>query len=142
MGVIAAVLGMGLAAADGRGVGCGRVLAPHHVLVKSALFLTIGVAAAASPRRLFGVVFFGGGAGTRSWRPALDRSALAKLAIKAPLGNGTAATLAAAAGTTSHAAFSCFALRGWLRKKDDWRLLPASSCRGSPSPPPPFSFPG
>ena len=29
----------------------------HHVLVKSALFLTIGVAAAARGRRLWGVVF-------------------------------------------------------------------------------------
>jgi len=50
MGLVAAALGMGLAAGDS-GAGWGASFsAAHHVLVKGALFLAIGVSAAAGPR--------------------------------------------------------------------------------------------
>jgi formate hydrogenlyase subunit 3/multisubunit Na+/H+ antiporter MnhD subunit len=51
MGVIAVVLGMGLAAADKGAALDAAFYAAHHVLVKSALFLAIGVVAATSSRR-------------------------------------------------------------------------------------------
>ena len=51
MGVIAVVLGMGLSAADKGAALDAAFYAAHHVLVKSALFLAIGVVAATSSRR-------------------------------------------------------------------------------------------
>ena len=102
MGVIAAVLGMGLAAADKGAALDVAFYAAHHVLVKGALFLAVGVVAASSARRLW-----------RGAAPAavlalslgglpLTGGALAKLAIKAPLGDGIVGSLAtvSAAGTT------------------------------------------
>ena len=100
MGVIAAVAGMGLA----RGVEATplalAVYAAHHVLVKGALFLSVGVDQTAHRRWLVlwpallltlslgGAPFTGG--------------SLAKFAIKTPLGDGVAAGLStlSAAGTT------------------------------------------
>ena len=46
MGLIAAVIGMGLAAGDSSTASAAGFIAAHHVLVKGALFLAIGVAAA------------------------------------------------------------------------------------------------
>jgi formate hydrogenlyase subunit 3/multisubunit Na+/H+ antiporter MnhD subunit len=48
MGVIAAVLGMGLAAADKGADLDAAFYAAHHALVKGALFLAVGVVAASS----------------------------------------------------------------------------------------------
>ncbi len=45
MGLVAAVLGMGLAAGDGAGMAA-AFYAAHHVLAKGALFLAVGVVAA------------------------------------------------------------------------------------------------
>ena len=50
MGVIAAVLGMGLAAGDQGAALDAAFYAAHHVLVKGALFLAVGVVAATSAR--------------------------------------------------------------------------------------------
>jgi multicomponent Na+:H+ antiporter subunit A len=102
MGLIAAVLGMGLAAADPTAAPGAALYAAHHVLAKGGLFLAVGVVAATSPRRLWlvlppvavlalslgGLPFTGG--------------ALAKLAVKEPLGTGVVGTLSAlsAIGTT------------------------------------------
>jgi formate hydrogenlyase subunit 3/multisubunit Na+/H+ antiporter MnhD subunit len=102
MGVIAAAAGMGLASADLRAPLDTAFYAAHHVLVKGALFLAIGVCAATGARRhwlafipavvlalsLAGLPFTGG--------------ALAKFAVKGPLGDGAIGALAAlsAAGTT------------------------------------------
>jgi formate hydrogenlyase subunit 3/multisubunit Na+/H+ antiporter MnhD subunit len=52
MGVIAAVLGMGLAAGNDGAVLAASVYAAHHILVKEALFLAVGVVAATSARCL------------------------------------------------------------------------------------------
>jgi formate hydrogenlyase subunit 3/multisubunit Na+/H+ antiporter MnhD subunit len=102
MGGVVAILGMALARGDGAGVSAASFTAAHHVLVKGALFLAVGVAAVTGARRRWIV-----------WAPALVLSlslggfpltggGLAKLAAKASMGEGVAAMLAAlsAAGTT------------------------------------------
>ena len=102
MGVVVAALGMGLAAGDGKAGMAAAFYAAHHVLVKGALFLAVGVAAA-------------GTQGRRGWvlAPALllclglgglplTGGAVAKFAVKDAFGTDLAAALSAAsaAGTT------------------------------------------
>ena len=101
MGFLAAVLGMGLSAGDAGAAPIAALYAAHHVLVKGALFLAIGVAAMAGANRL-GVVLVPGviiGLGLAGL--PLTGGALAKLAAKAPLGYGFVGILAtwSAAGT-------------------------------------------
>jgi multicomponent Na+:H+ antiporter subunit A len=102
MGVVAAVLGMGLAAGDAKAGVAAAFYASHHVLVKGALFLSVGVIAASSAGRravvlvpamllclgLGGLPFTGG--------------AIAKYAVKDQLDVGVVGWLAAASavGTT------------------------------------------
>jgi formate hydrogenlyase subunit 3/multisubunit Na+/H+ antiporter MnhD subunit len=102
MGVVAAVLGMGLAAGDAKAGMAAAFYASHHVLVKGALFLSVGVIAASGPGRramvlapamllclgLGGLPFTGG--------------AIAKYAVKDQLDVGVVGWLAAASavGTT------------------------------------------
>jgi formate hydrogenlyase subunit 3/multisubunit Na+/H+ antiporter MnhD subunit len=102
MGVIAAVLGMGLAAADKGTALDVAFYAAHYVLVKGALFLAIGVAAASSTRRLWRVLPPAAVLALSLGGLPLTGGALAKLAIKAPLGDGVVGSLAtvSAAGTT------------------------------------------
>jgi formate hydrogenlyase subunit 3/multisubunit Na+/H+ antiporter MnhD subunit len=102
MGVVVAILGLGLAAGDaGTGI-VAAFYAAHHVLVKGALFLAVGVAAAGAHGRRGRVL-----------APALllclglgglpiTGGAIAKYAAKDVFGTGLAAWLAAAsaAGTT------------------------------------------
>lgn len=102
MGLVAAVLGMALAAGDGGATMAAAFYAAHHVLAKGALFLAVGVVAASGARRLWPVLLpaavlalgFGG--------LPLTGGAVAKLAVKAPLGDGVVGLLAtlAAAGST------------------------------------------
>jgi len=102
MGVVVAVLGLGLAAGDATAGMAAAFYASHHVLVKGALFLAVG-AAAAGPQ------------GRRAWvlAPALLLSlglgglpftggAIAKFAVKDAFGTGMTAALSAASavGTT------------------------------------------
>ena len=102
MGGVVAILGMALARGDDAGVSAASFAAAHHVLVKGALFLAVGVAVVTGARRRWIV-----------WAPAvllslslgglpLTGGALAKVAAKASMGEGAAAMLAAlsAAGTT------------------------------------------
>ena len=102
MGGVVAILGMALAIGDDAGVSAASFAAAHHVLVKGALFLAVGVAAVTGARRRWLV-----------WAPAvllslslgglpLTGGALAKLAAKESMGEGVAAMLSAlsAAGTT------------------------------------------
>ena len=102
MGFLAAVLGMGLTAGDKSVAPIAAFYAAHHVLVKGALFLALGVAGVTASRRMGivlvpAVVIALGLAGL-----PLTGGALAKLAVKAPLGYGIAGTLAtlSASGTT------------------------------------------
>ena len=101
MGVIAAVLGMGLAAGEARAVSDVAFYAANHVLVKGALFLAVGaVAATGGPVRKLALVLAAGLALSLAGLP-LSGGALAKLAIKPALGTGGAAWLgyASAVGT-------------------------------------------
>jgi formate hydrogenlyase subunit 3/multisubunit Na+/H+ antiporter MnhD subunit len=102
MGVVVAVLGLGLAVGDGKAGITAAFYAAHHVLVKGALFLAVGVAAA-------------GAQGRRGWvlAPALllclglgglplTGGSVAKYAVKDVFGGPVAAALSAASaiGTT------------------------------------------
>ena len=102
MGVIAAVLGMGLAAGD-EGVALDAAFyAATHVLAKGALFLAVGVAAVTSARRLRPTLLVAAVLALGLGGLPLTGGALAKLAVKAPLGDGVAGLLAnlSAIGTT------------------------------------------
>jgi formate hydrogenlyase subunit 3/multisubunit Na+/H+ antiporter MnhD subunit len=101
MGLLAAVLGMGWAAGEPGAAFEASFVAANHVLVKGALFLAVGVAAAAGPRRPAVLVPAGILALGLGGLP-LTGGALAKLAVKATLGTGLVGALAAlsAAGTT------------------------------------------
>ena len=103
MGVIATVLGMALAVGDGDAALSVGFYAAHHTLVKGALFLAVGVAQMTGARRLWLVVLL----------PAailslglggfpLTGGALAKLVVKAPVGDGIVGMLMSlsSAGTT------------------------------------------
>jgi formate hydrogenlyase subunit 3/multisubunit Na+/H+ antiporter MnhD subunit len=101
MGLLAAALGMGWASGEPGAASEASFAAANHVLVKGALFLAVGVAGAAGPRRLAvllpaGILALGLGG------LPLTGGALAKLALKATLGTGLVGALAAlsAAGTT------------------------------------------
>ena len=102
MGVIAAVLGMSLMAADKGAELDAAFYAAHHVLVKGALFLAVGVVAATSSRRLWLVLLPATVLALSLGGLPLTGGALAKLAVKAPLGDGAVGMLAtvSAAGTT------------------------------------------
>lgn len=97
MGFLAAVLGLGLSGADETVVPLAAFYAAHHVLAKGALFLAIG--APSRPRLLILIPAEIIGLGLAGL--PLTGGALAKLAVKDPLGYGIAATLASlsAAGT-------------------------------------------
>jgi formate hydrogenlyase subunit 3/multisubunit Na+/H+ antiporter MnhD subunit len=103
MGVVVAALGMGLVLAEPATPMAAAFYAAHHALAKGALFLAVGVAAAASGRRRAWLVLlpamvlalgFGG--------MPLTGGALAKAAVKPQLGAGLVGVLAAlsAAGST------------------------------------------
>ena len=101
MGFLAAVLGMGLSTGDASVAPLAAFYAAHHVLVKGALFLSVGAATLTGAHRMGlvlapGTVIALGLAGL-----PLTGGALAKLAVKDPLGYGIAGTLAmlSAAGT-------------------------------------------
>jgi formate hydrogenlyase subunit 3/multisubunit Na+/H+ antiporter MnhD subunit len=102
MGVIAAALGMGLASGDPGTAVAGAFYAAHHVLAKGALFLAVGVIATSATERrrptlILATLVALGLAGL-----PLTGGALAKLAIKEPLGEGLVGMLSnmSAIGTT------------------------------------------
>jgi formate hydrogenlyase subunit 3/multisubunit Na+/H+ antiporter MnhD subunit len=95
MGLLFAVLGMGLAAGDANVSTAALFYAVHHTLVKGGLFLAVGVGALLPRARGFWLVlppaaFLALGLGGLP----LTGGALAKLAIKGQLGYGVAGTLA------------------------------------------------
>jgi formate hydrogenlyase subunit 3/multisubunit Na+/H+ antiporter MnhD subunit len=101
MGLVAAVVGMGLAAGDADVAWAAGFYGAQHVLVKGGLFLAIGVTAVSGARPwpvLLPAAVLALGLGGLP----LTGGYLAKLAVKGPLGGGVAATLAAlaAAGST------------------------------------------
>lgn len=101
MGLLAAVIGMGMSAGDTSVAVAVAFYAAHHVLVKGGLFLAVGVGEVRTDRRL-GLLL--GPAAFLALGLAglpLTGGALAKLAIKGPLGGGVVGLLGAlsAAGT-------------------------------------------
>jgi formate hydrogenlyase subunit 3/multisubunit Na+/H+ antiporter MnhD subunit len=102
MGLIAALLGIGLAAGDARATIPTAFYAAHHVLAKGALFLAIGAAVTMGTRGrmlvLAPALILALGLGGLP----LTGGALAKLAVKATFGKGLIGTLGdlSAAGTT------------------------------------------
>jgi formate hydrogenlyase subunit 3/multisubunit Na+/H+ antiporter MnhD subunit len=102
MGVVAAVLGAGLAeGAPGIALLAG-FYALHHLLVKGALFLGVGVVAESGQRRRWPVFLAMGVLALSLAGLPLTSGALAKYATKPLFGDGLAATLTAlsAAGST------------------------------------------
>jgi multicomponent Na+:H+ antiporter subunit A len=101
MGLLAAALGMGLAAGDaGAGLGASFSTA-HHVLVKGGLFLAIGLAALAGAR-LWPVLIPAAVLALGLGGLPLTGGALVKLAVKAQFGEdvvGALATMSAAGST-------------------------------------------
>jgi len=130
MGLLAAALGMGLAAGNTGAILGVSFSAAHHVLVKGGLFLALGVAATAGARLwpvlipaavlalgLGGLPFTGG--------------ALAKLAMKPQLGEGLVGTFAAVS-----AAGSTLLMLHFLR-----RLVQASPRHSGAAPPAGYTWP-
>jgi formate hydrogenlyase subunit 3/multisubunit Na+/H+ antiporter MnhD subunit len=102
MGLIAAVIGMGLATGDASTPSAVGFYAAHHVLVKGALFLAIGVVAATGARNLWPAVLPATVIALGLAGLPFTGGALAKAAVKDLLGTGLVSFLAAlsAAGTT------------------------------------------
>ncbi|MEJ0094880.1 MAG: proton-conducting transporter membrane subunit [Methylocella sp.] len=102
MGVIAAVLGMGVASGDQHAALATAFYAAHHVLVKGTLFLAIGVAAATDTRRLWLVLLPAAVLALSLAGLPFTGGALAKLVVKGPLGYGVIGMLSmlSAAATT------------------------------------------
>jgi formate hydrogenlyase subunit 3/multisubunit Na+/H+ antiporter MnhD subunit len=103
MGVIAAALGTGLASADQGVAADAAFYAANHVLVKAALFLTVGVVATLDGRARTLALIVAGLLGLSLGGLPLTGGALAKLAVKDLFGGGVAglAAQASAAATTA-----------------------------------------
>lgn len=102
MGLLAAMLGIGLANADGDAPSLVAYYAMHHTLVKGALFLAVGIVAATGGARLRPVLIVTAILALSLGGLPLTSGALAKLASRPMLGYGLAgqALTLAAAGTT------------------------------------------
>src|SRR6516165_3424388 len=101
MGLLAAALGMGLAAGDIGAVPGVSFAAAHHILAKGALFLAIGVSATAGPR-LWPVLIPAAVLAVGLGGLPLTGGMLAKLSVKPQFGGGVFAifaTLSAVAST-------------------------------------------
>jgi formate hydrogenlyase subunit 3/multisubunit Na+/H+ antiporter MnhD subunit len=111
MGVIAAVLGLGLAGGDRGAAPDAAFYAANHVLVKAALFLTVGVAATLGGRRR-SVALIGAAALALSLGGLpLTGGALAKLAVKDQFGDGAAKWVAQASAAATTALMLHFLIR-------------------------------
>jgi formate hydrogenlyase subunit 3/multisubunit Na+/H+ antiporter MnhD subunit len=144
MGVIAATLGMGLATAD-KGVALEAAFyAAHHVLVKGALFLTVGVVAVTSGRRLWLVLLMALVLALSLGGLPLTSGALAKLAIKRPWETAPPVRLRPFRRPEPRfsCCISCCALRAARPKTHKRRLPPGSSGLGWRWRWPPSSSPG
>ena len=94
MGMLAAVIGMGLAAEDATVATMAIFYAVHHTLVKGGLFLAVGAGARTAGRGLWLVLLPAAMLALGLGGLPLTGGALAKLVVKAPLGDGVVGTLA------------------------------------------------
>ena len=102
MGFATAVIGMGVASADPDAPLLAAFYASHHILVKGAMFLLVGVVAATVASRLRGTLAMAALLAVGLGGLPFTGGAVAKLAVKGTLGGGWAATVAyvSAVGTT------------------------------------------
>jgi multicomponent Na+:H+ antiporter subunit A len=102
MGFIVAVIGMGILAGDGRAALAAAFYAAHHVLVKGALFLSVGVIAATGRQRLWLMLLPAAIIAVGLGGLPLTGGALAKFVADELLGDSTASSIAtlSAVGTT------------------------------------------
>ena len=93
---------MGLAVGDNDVAFSTSFYAAHHILAKGALFLAVGVAQTTGPRRVWTVLVPAAILALGLGGLPLTGGALAKLAVKAPLGDGAAGMLGtmSSVGTT------------------------------------------
>jgi formate hydrogenlyase subunit 3/multisubunit Na+/H+ antiporter MnhD subunit len=102
MGFLVAVIGIGLANGDAGAAQAASFYAAHHLLVKGALFLAVGVIATTGRRRLWLMLLPAAILALGIGGLPLTGGALAKLAVKPVLGDGLVELLAtlSAIGTT------------------------------------------
>jgi formate hydrogenlyase subunit 3/multisubunit Na+/H+ antiporter MnhD subunit len=94
MGVVAAAIGMGLAAGDAGAAAHANFYAAHHVLAKGALFFAVGVIAAAAPAQRIAVLIISAILGLGLAGLPFTGGALAKAAVKPEPGYGVAGVFA------------------------------------------------
>jgi formate hydrogenlyase subunit 3/multisubunit Na+/H+ antiporter MnhD subunit len=111
MGVIAAALGMALANADQGAATNVAFYAANHVLVKAALFLTLGAAAALDGRARRLALIVAALLGLSLAGLPLTGGALAKLAVKDLFGDGAAAVAAQLSAAATTALMLVFVMR-------------------------------
>jgi multicomponent Na+:H+ antiporter subunit A len=102
MGIMVAVVGMGMITGDSRAALATAFYATNHVLVKGALFLSVGVVAATGGKYLWPTLLPTALIAVGLGGLPLTGGGLAKLVVDGPLGEGAASTVAtvSAVGTT------------------------------------------
>jgi formate hydrogenlyase subunit 3/multisubunit Na+/H+ antiporter MnhD subunit len=111
MGVIAAVLGMGLAAGDQNAATGAAFYAANHVLAKAALFLTVGVVATLGGRGRYLALIAAAALALSLGGLPLTGGALAKIAVKDLFGDGPTKWAAAASAAATTALMLHFLIR-------------------------------
>jgi formate hydrogenlyase subunit 3/multisubunit Na+/H+ antiporter MnhD subunit len=94
MGFMIGIIGMGMIAGDGRAALATAFYAANHVLVKGALFLSVGVIVATSHRHLWWMLLPVAVIAVGIGGLPLTGGGLAKLVVGGQLGDGTANTVA------------------------------------------------
>jgi formate hydrogenlyase subunit 3/multisubunit Na+/H+ antiporter MnhD subunit len=125
MGVIAAALGMALASADQGAATNVAFYAANHVLVKAALFLSVGAVAALDGRARTLALIIAALLGLSLAGLPLSGGALAKLAVKDLFGDGAAGVASQLSATATTALMLVFVMR--------LARLPAADRVGAPS---------
>ncbi len=124
MGVIVAVLGMGLGAGDVTAATNAAFYASHHVLVKGALFLAIGVIAWSGVERRWSVLWPAGVLCLSLGGLPLTGGAIAKYAVKDQLDIGVVGWLAAASAIGTTWLMLHFLRRLAAHAADRWGVIP------------------
>jgi formate hydrogenlyase subunit 3/multisubunit Na+/H+ antiporter MnhD subunit len=111
MGVIAAALGMALAGAEQGAAANVAFYAANHVLVKAALFLSVGAVAALGGRARTLALIVAGVLGLSLAGLPLTGGAFAKLAVKDLFGDGAAGVASQLSAATTTALMLAFVMR-------------------------------
>ena len=123
MGVIVAIIGMGMAAGDGSARLIAAFYAANHVLAKGALFLAVGVVGLTGARRLPAMLLPAAVIAVGLGGLPLTGGALTKEVAKSLMGDGPAGVLAtlSAIGTTVLMLHFIFCLRATAAADDEAR---------------------